>query len=402
MDNMETMPMDLDVAFASMGISQPEVPEVTTAVVDPKTLPVEDVKGSSRPAILDTVEPIAPADQRKLVPKSKAKAKAKAKSKSKAEVEDSEKPKRGRKRKTESGDGKVKTKKHKAKETEKGGVTEGETEKHGVKEIENDKVKSCTLEKTPPAEPANASGAASSSSVLAVEPAAPPRKRHRTKSASDIQLEPAVHPEPPVHPAPAPATAATDEVADDHGSAIAEPPTPDTTIDEKKKKISRKSAAYHRARKQALLAGKGQEEAKKEGKKVAGLWITYFLLQHPVLFIDCRSPVIFDMKIDETYTDLSLEYMYPIHILLPRHMLRRSRWLWLGGENTAKWYVTWVWQLVNCINLCQLGVMVAWAIIDGSTEGLQWESTHALSDWQEKMWYSKLDDKRHIILKMSN
>ena len=35
-----------------------------------------------------------------------------------------------------------------------------------------------------------------------------------------------------------------------------------------------------------------------------------------------------------------MSYMHPIHILLPRHMLRRSRWLWLGGENTAKWYVT--------------------------------------------------------------
>ena len=43
---------------------------------------------------------------------------------------------------------------------------------------------------------------------------------------------------------------------------------------ENKKKLSRKSAAYHRARKAALLEGKSEAEAKQEGKQA---WVHSFL-----------------------------------------------------------------------------------------------------------------------------
>lgn len=106
------------------------------------------------------------------------------------------------------------------------------------------------------------------SSVPIVEPA-PPKKRRKSSKSSKSAEPPAG--EVPATGEEAPATReapATGEVASDDFSTTAEA-SDVTAADAKKKKQSRKSAAYHRARKQALLDGKSADDAKACGKKVA-------------------------------------------------------------------------------------------------------------------------------------
>ena len=227
---MDTLPMELEGEFAALEISSPkvpEVPEVAGVCSEPEALADSD---QPRPPVLDTVEPLAPSEQRKLFPKAKAKAKSKAK------LEEGEKTKPGRRRKkSEPEDAKEEEKTEKAKEPRKRASRKGKGK----------------TQATDVAVDAPALG----NSAPAVEPA-PPKKRCKTSKSAKSS-------EPPAGEVPA-----TGEVAPEDLSTTAAA-SDVTAADATKKKPSRKSAAYHRARKQALLDGKSADEAKECGKKVA-------------------------------------------------------------------------------------------------------------------------------------
>lgn len=101
---MDTLPMEFESAFAALEVSAPKVPEVAGDPME-SDKDFKDMMDSDqpRPPVLDTVEPLASSEQRKLFPKAKAKAKAKAKSK--AELKEVEKCKPGRRRKKSETDG---------------------------------------------------------------------------------------------------------------------------------------------------------------------------------------------------------------------------------------------------------------------------------------------------------
>ena len=212
---METLPLDFAVtdtpALASPSI-QPEVspsapkpaaPEEGASEVAGKDSGCKGLSpNESRPRVLDGLEPIEPAEQRKLLPKKKAKAKAAPKEK-KEKMDKKEKTTKDTKKHKKSGDGKPK------------GKEEGKCK--GKDGVEGDKNK---------------------------PKRGPPKKRERENDPS---------------------------VGEGSGSANASGSRdfPQPSGDEAKKRVSRKSSAYHCAKRQALKDGKTLDEAKALAKKVS-------------------------------------------------------------------------------------------------------------------------------------
>ena len=189
------MPMPADAA------SQPEAPEAFPHV-PPVAPPLETTEGSKgkhlepRPPVLESLTPVTPSEQRKLLPKAKAKGKAKAKP-----ADGAEPAKKRAKKTTEESEPKTGDKKKRGRPPSKSSVTKGkvETSKRPRKSV-------------------GSSGSAVDGATVA-------------RAAS---------------------------------SAMASNDT--------KKKASRKSSAYHTAKRAAIKDGKSLEEAKAIGKKVAGLF----------------------------------------------------------------------------------------------------------------------------------
>ena len=203
MDELDTMPM-----FGGDPTSEPEALETFPPVPLPHPLETtedtEESKGikhkplEPRPAVLESLTPVTPSEQRKLLPKSKAKAKAKP--------ADGAEPAKKRARKSISGESEPKT---------------GDKKKRG---------------RPPSSKPSVSKGKAKGK----VETSS--KRPKKTDVASGSAADGAT-------------------VAGASSSAI-----------ETKKRVSRKSSAYHSAKRAAMKSGKSLEEAKAIGQKVARLF----------------------------------------------------------------------------------------------------------------------------------
>ena len=212
---------------------------------------IESSKALPRPAVLDSLEPISPAEQRAALPKKKRQPKSKAKSKAKSsrkkgdkdDVDDSkadsshsltptEKPKsrtsKGPAKTAKSSEGSDKA--SKAKDSE-----EKSTKKRSRKKVDQQEVE--------PVEPKDAKK--KRKAKTSDQTKAPERKR-KVKTAA----------------------AESGAVASALGGTEAAPAVDPAT--ERKKRLSRRSSAYHVAKKRALAAGKSAEEATALAKEVAG------------------------------------------------------------------------------------------------------------------------------------
>ena len=206
----------------------------------------------ARPKVLDTITPIAPPEQRALLPKKKAKAKAKAEPKPKAKTgkgKDSKNPPSKSTTKKSSRAGAKETKENTKKK--KNAKDEKETVENEHEEKDSDagrkrRKKTCPTEKTDSKD---------------------------TPASSSDGVSPRT----------------TDTTADSAKAAA-------------KKRISRKSAAYHKAKKTALSDGLTEEEAKEKAKEVpshniANFDFIYIHLYLPSFWI-VHAGVVWDSKID--------------------------------------------------------------------------------------------------------
>eukprot|EP00438_Fugacium_kawagutii_P035911 Skav206068 [mRNA] locus=scaffold288:586129:593113:- [translate_table: standard] len=285
MDNMDTLPLDPEIAPCALAETPTETPHAADGSEhppEPKVPPALPEPDSGRPPVLDTTEPITPAEQRKLLPKAKAKAKTKAKAKSKPSADadgDVEKPKRSRKRKAADTE---------IKDTENEGAEAIKKPRRG-KGGGRGRGKAAASE-TPP------KGESTASSSTTSEPMKEPTTSEPTSGPSTTE-EPTMS-EPTANEASTSGPTTSEPTRDGSTRHTRGPRASEPT--DAKKKFSRKSAAYHRARAAALKAGKSKEEALELARKVesrclnaAGL-VLATLLRMPVdallhMAPDCSS-----------------------------------------------------------------------------------------------------------------
>ena len=269
---MDTLPME--VGLIQDGLAPPTVGEVAEDVNVGACAPIQDgdnglpAESSTklpilpRPEALDSLKPITPAEQRAALPKKKGKSKS-----SKDDVGDSKKDKA--KPRTRKGGTKTSEKdSDKEKETEdsKGSKTKGTRRKKDDQEAEpkETKTKRTRRKKDDQEEEPKENktkGTRRKKDDQEEEPKdeskeaeVPGKKRKSRKAASAL-----------------PASTAS---GSGEGGTGTEAKTAEDLAAEKKKRASRRSSAYHKAKKSALAAGKSEQEAIALAKQVTGLcWI---------------------------------------------------------------------------------------------------------------------------------
>jgi hypothetical protein len=280
-DNMDTLPMDIDKvhvdplppAPGSPGVSGEACGKPGSSDLTCNAVPSEDFP--PRPEVLDSLGPLGPKEQRALLPKRK-----RAKKSSKEDLGEKPEPKRrGKKRQAGGSDEPKPEPKRRGKKVPAGGSdeTKPEPKRRGKK------VQAGGSDEEPKRPGGSDMPKPESTADSSDKPKPRPKARVRKLAAPSNGAAGSTATELAaggLAMASAVATCAAADVAETgdgvSGGGPPDAPPPDdasTTAtvgdEDRKKKASRKSSAYHVAKKKALKDGKNLEEAKEIAKLVA-------------------------------------------------------------------------------------------------------------------------------------